>query len=198
MLVAAHQPNYLPGLSVVRKAREVDAIIWLDDVQFTRGGFTNRNRMPDGSWLTVPVRHETLGGPIRSVAVSYERPWVEKHIRTLRLHYGDAAAPFIEILERRLPRLVSLNLACLREIVGDGTGAGPQWFLQSGLGIAGEEPVSVRLAAMVARVGGSAYLSGPSGRRYLDEGPFWRRGIRVRYYEHEGPNPCALGELAAA
>jgi hypothetical protein len=36
------------------------------------------------------------------------------------------------------------------------------------------------------------YLSGPSGRKYLSEEPFARRGIRVDYWAHEGPNPCAL------
>jgi hypothetical protein len=48
------------------------------------------------------------------------------------------------------------------------------------------------LAEMVAEVGGTVWLSGSSGRRYLDEAPFAARGIEVRYWQHDGPNPCAL------
>ena len=53
-------------------------------------------------------------------------------------------------------------------------------------------PISERIASMVAALGGDVYVSGPSGRNYLDESPFHERGIAVDYWEHRGPNPCAL------
>jgi hypothetical protein len=59
-------------------------------------------------------------------------------------------------------------------------------------------PISVRLAMMVAEIGGTTYLSGPSGRDYLDEAPFRERGLAVEYWSHEGPNPCAVGAIQSA
>jgi hypothetical protein len=58
-------------------------------------------------------------------------------------------------------------------------------------------PISERLAMMTAELGGETYLSGPSGRGYLDERPFLERGLEVRYFEWgRRPNPCAAALLA--
>jgi hypothetical protein len=55
--------------------------------------------------------------------------------------------------------------------------------------------ISERLAMMVAEAGGDTYLSGPSGRGYLDEQPFTRLGIHVDYWPG-GTNDCVLTDLA--
>ena len=41
-LVAIHQPNYLPWLGWFAKAARADVLVLLDDVQFEKGGWTNR------------------------------------------------------------------------------------------------------------------------------------------------------------
>ena len=69
--------------------------------------------------------------------------------------------------------------------------------MQSHLAAGRYDDVSEGLAAMTAEVGGTVWLSGPSGRNYLDEAPFAARGIEVRYFEHVGPNPCALELLTS-
>jgi len=48
---------------------------------------------------------------------------------------------------------------------------------------------------MTEEIGGTIYLSGPSGKNYLDEIPFKERNIEVRYYEHTGDNYCCLSYL---
>jgi hypothetical protein len=58
------------------------------------------------------------------------------------------------------------------------------------------KPISWRIAAMVEELGGDVYLSGPSGRKYLSEEPFVKRGITVEYWSHQGENPCALSLLS--
>jgi hypothetical protein len=49
---------------------------------------------------------------------------------------------------------------------------------------------------MVAEIGGTVWLSGPSGRNYLDERAFVQRGIRVDYFDHDGANPSAIELLS--
>jgi hypothetical protein len=194
-VVTAHQPNYLPGLSVIEKARRADKIVWLDEVQFTKGGFTNRQRMPDGSWLTVPVVHETTHGPINAVKIDYSRRWWEKHERTLRQHYGDAGEQIAGWLTMRPSALIFLNLSTLYTMLGPpglDLGNHQNWHLQSEIQTDRDAPISTQLARMSYALGGDVYLSGISGRRYLDETPFHELDIEVRYYEHEGPNPCGL------
>lgn len=201
MRVTCHQPNYLPGLSVVEKVRAADAVIWLDEVQYSHGGWTNRNRMPDGSWLTVPVERFTDMAPMNRVRISEHGRWRMTHTRTLQRHYGRASFPILDEISRPYRLLVGLNLACLRVLLADCDAA---WHFQSHLDggrakpVVSDspeelEPISARLALMVAEVGGTTYLSGPSGRNYLDERPFRERGIRVEYFTWNGENPCALG-----
>lgn len=201
MIVTCHQANYLPGLSVVEKVATADAVIWLDEVQFSHGGWSNRNRMPDGSLLTVPVSRETNMAVFNRVRIA-DRPWRDEHARRLRAFYGDAAEPLIAEIARPYGLLIGLNLALLRVLLADTDTA---WYFQSHLDdgrmLTEEEvvsddqralaPISDRIAGMVAEVGGTTYLSGPSGRSYLDERPFRERGLDVDYFDWRGRNHCS-------
>lgn len=184
-------------------------MVWLDTVQYAKGGWTNRNRLRDGSWLTVPVARGTDGLAVNCVRVSEHGRWRCKAISRIRQLYGRSGPSegvCVE-LERPYGLLVGLNLALLR-VVLDARGCGARWHFQSHLDggnavvavsdDAGELlPISDRLAMMVAEVGGDVYLSGPSGIRYLDERPFSERGIEVRYFAYGRPeNPCALDAVS--
>jgi hypothetical protein len=213
MIVTAHQPNFLPGRSVIEKIDVSDAVVWLDEVQYTKGGYTNRNRMSDGRWITVPVERNTDGAPINRVRIADHGDWRRKMSETLRQHTGASFASRVACHEIAKPYrlLVGLNVALLHRFAPGGAfdrrETGVIWHFQSHLdgGHAvvsqGEDaeallPISARLAMMVEEVGGDCYLSGPSGRRYLDEAPFNERRIRVEYFDWKGgPNENAL-ELA--
>lgn len=209
MIVTAHQANYFPGLSVIEKLAVSDAVIWLDSVQFTHGGYSNRNRMPDGSWLTVPIRRTTNMAPFNKVKIAEHGLWRRDHVRSIRQHYGESVGTFVVCseIERPYGLLIGLNLALLR-ILCDGLAPETAWHFQSHLdggnavrAVSESEeellPISERLAMMVAELGGDTYLSGPSGRNYLSEEPFHERGIEVDYFRWEGENPCSLGRLAS-
>lgn len=201
LLVSAHQPNLLPGVSVVDKIRAADAVIWLDEVLYSPHGWTNRNRLPNGGWLTVPVESGAGQLPINRVRISEHGQWRRKAARSLTEAWPHslAAEQAAAIVLRPYRLLVGLNMALLQSVLPDG----PLWAFQSHLDggravtavsdrPAELAPISVRLAMMVEEVGGTTYLSGPSGRNYLDERPFRQRGLKVEYWSHTGPNPCAL------
>lgn len=205
MIVTAHQPNYLPGMSVIMKAARSDAVIWLDEVQYSHGGWSNRNKMPDGSWLTIPVERRTDMGPFNRVRISEHGGWRYDHCKALEQHYNtEAVSQLTQEIHRPYRLLIGLNLACLR-ILMDGIDCA--WHFQSHLDgghavwAVSEQsyelrPISERLAMMVAELGGSVYLSGPSGRNYLDERPFGERNIKVEYFSWPGENSCSVGRLA--
>jgi hypothetical protein len=204
VIVTAHQPNFIPGLSVVNKIKASDAVIWVDEVDYSHFSWTARNMLSTGQRLVVPLRSESRHGPINRVEIAPEWRWREKLARTLTHCFGRVGEPYAAEVRRPYGLLVGLNAALLRLLLAD-LDSFAAWHWQSQL--LGGRPASVeddraesglrrgisyQLAAMVAEVGGDVYLSGPSGRRYLDEAPFAERGIRVDYYEHVGPNPCAL------
>lgn len=86
MIVCAHQPNLLPGVSVVTKILASDLFIVCDEFQFTRGGFVNRNRLADGTPLCAPYDRRDTFAPINRVRLAEQPPrWREKtrpHPRT--------------------------------------------------------------------------------------------------------------------
>ena len=205
-VVTAHQlrPNLLFAASIVSKIQASDAVILLDEVQFTKGGWTNRQKLPDGGWLTVPVAHGSSFAPINRVRIGEPvKDWRGPLVEALRRSWpSETTERVVGEIERPYRLLVGLNVAILRHVLG-ALAPDVVWAFQSHLdgGHAVEAvsddqerllPISERLAMMVAELGGTSYLSGPSGRNYLDERPFAVRGIRVDYWRHEGANPCAL------
>jgi hypothetical protein len=60
LIVAVHQPQYLPWIGYFDKMRRADVFCYLDDVQYKKNEWQNRNRIKtaqDWQWLTVPVRY---------------------------------------------------------------------------------------------------------------------------------------------
>lgn len=208
MIVTAHQPNFLPGMSIVTKIEDSDAVIWLDEVAYSHGSWTNRNKLPNGDWLTVPVASGSAGQPINRVKLGKKSKgdWREQTVAKLHEHMPSSPelSKVCEILMRPHKSLIGLNVALLDVVLSS---CDARWYFQSQLdgghetitavSDAPEEllPISQRLALMVHEVGGRTYLSGPSGRHYLDERPFLERDIEVVYWEHTGPNPCVLEAL---
>ena len=58
MIVAIHQPQYLPWLGYFDKMLKADVFCYLDNVQYKKNEWQNRNRIKTAmgwQWLTVPV-----------------------------------------------------------------------------------------------------------------------------------------------
>src|SRR4249920_304766 len=194
-VVTAHQPNTLIGANVVSKIRASDAVIWLDEVQYTKGGWTNRNKLPDGRWLTIPVERHVYGKPINRVRIGEPvKNWRELVIHALVDAWpGEVTAQICREILRPYRLLVGLNATLLR-IVLEALDIETTWAWQSHLDgghavVARSKDanelsvISHRLAMMTEELGGGVYLSGPSGRNYLDEAPFEERGIAVEYWQ---------------
>ena len=107
MIVTAHQPAYLPWLGYFDKIARADVFVFLDDVQFEKNSFINRNKIKTaqgGQWLTIPVRSKGhTDDTLRTTRVNAEVPWREKHLKAVALNYKKA--PFFE---QRYPKLESL------------------------------------------------------------------------------------------
>ena len=94
MILAAHQPQYLPWLGFYQKMARCDAFDYLDEVQYKKREFQNRNKVKTAQgalWLTVPVK--TRGRReqrIRDVRLGDEGDWARRHWQSLRHHYRAA------------------------------------------------------------------------------------------------------------
>ncbi|HXZ48488.1 MAG TPA: WbqC family protein [Usitatibacter sp.] len=190
--VAVLQSNYVPWKGYFDIIHDVDTFVFYDDVQFTKNDWRNRNRIKTAQgvrWLSVPVGAH-IGRTIREVAIPDAR-WQRKHYETLRQSYSKAprfrdVEPFLEevYLERAWDNLSALNRFLIERIARDFLGIATRFDDSSRYALAGTG--QERLLAQLAAVGATTYVSGPSGRNYMDVAQFERRGIRVVFKDYSG------------
>lgn len=203
MIVTIHQPNFVPWTGYFDKMVRADVFVLLDTVPFTKGGFQNRVKVKghDGpQWLTVPVHTKgKLGQLTTEVETNEARPWRRDHIKTLRTLY--ARAPQVDLAAELLDAGYATGSTKLADLcvdlitrLRDHYDIDTRLVRSSELTATGSS--SALLADIVAEVGGLTYLSGPSGRNYLDEDQFTSRGLEVAYHSFTpSPYPQVGGEF---
>ena len=89
MIIAAHQPNYIPWLGFFHKMDFVDKFIILDNVQFTKGAFIQRNKIKTANgelMLTIPVKTK-MDTLIKDVLINNSLDWQKKHWLSIKYNY---------------------------------------------------------------------------------------------------------------
>jgi hypothetical protein len=189
--IAIVQSSYVPWKGYFDLMRRVDELVLLDDAQFTRRDWRNRNRIktPQGPrWLTIPVEAKGKSRlAIREIRAS-DPSWPQRHWETVRHAYTRAPCfesfgPRIHELYRSVPSemLSEINhhfLAALRDMLH--IDARLTWSTD----YASSGRKSERLVSICTKAGATEYLSGPSARAYLDEDLFGAEGIDVIWMDY--------------
>ena len=188
-LLTAHQPNYLPWLGLFHKVGHADVWVVADDVQYTKHGLINRNRIRTAAgwqWLTVPVR--TRGRSlqsIRQVEIAADPSWRRKHWQTLQWnyhrtpHFAEHADSLESVYKREWHHLIDLNLELCTYLLKQ-FGIEVEIHRSSALELSPDR--NLRLVDMVHTCDCDAYLAGGGGsKNYLDEDLFRRAGVDCRF-----------------
>jgi hypothetical protein len=196
MIVAIHQPHYLPWLGYLHRMAQVDLFIVLDHVQFERRNHQNRAQIRlDGEarWLTVPVEQRSQKERIIDKRVDNDDPraWGPIHFATLRHAYREAAhfksyaGALREILEARWEQLIDLDLATL-EFMRTAYDIRTPVVRSSALGADGAK--SELILNLCRAAGAERLLAGfGASRRYLDAEAFARHGVRIEWHQFSHP-----------
>ena len=90
------QPYFFPYLGYLSLIKHTDRMILLDDVQFIRHGWIERNRIlkPEAGWqyISVPLKKKSFTTAIKDVEINNETAWKDKILRQVA-HYKKKA-PF--------------------------------------------------------------------------------------------------------
>ncbi len=193
MLVAIHQPNFLPWLGYFHKIAEADVFVFLDDVQFSKGSYTNRVQIlsPTGpKWLTVPIRL-SFGQAIKEIG--FARPdWRSAHAETLRGYYRKAPAfaevwPVIDDLLQGAPDddLADLNCWLIAHLARR-LGLNCEFRRSSELDLSSaSDDRLIEIVAAVAKDG--TYYSGRGAASYQDPEKFAAAGLGFVYSRYLSP-----------
>jgi hypothetical protein len=191
-MISIRQPGYFPYIGFFKKIQSCNIFVYLDDVQYERGDWDNRNKIKtsNGSmWLTVPVYNKS-GQKLNEVQISYDTNWNIKHIKAIELNYQKTLYfsnywdSLKNILEKKWSKLIELNLALI-EYVNQALDINTQTIRSSDLKI--NSVGSQRLMDICKKLKGSTYLSGEMGKDYLDEKIFHKENIKVIYEKFQHP-----------
>lgn len=197
MRIAILQPTFLPWLGWFDIADQVDALVILDDVAFSKQSWQQRNRLrtPKGlEYATVPVLSSGRSGQaILDVQLADAR-FVGKLERMISGSYASAPyhkelfPSFCQALRKAAATggLSDLNLGLIVwffSVLGIST----RWQTSGSLQAPGKRGEHV--AALCELVGASEYLSPAGSEDYLmkDREAFDRRNIRVQLHEYVHP-----------
>jgi len=196
--VAILQSNYIPWKGYFDLIRAVDLFIILDEVQFTKNDWRNRNRImtPAGTrWLSIPIATaEKFGQSIEETRVarlSGNKSWAVAHWTRLAQCYQAApcfaafANPVRDLLLglREEEFLSRINVTLLRGLC-DLIGIRTPIVMSREFASSGRK--AERVLSLCQAAGATHYLSGPAARAYLDPAMFAEAGIAVAFADYTG------------
>ncbi|HSS98216.1 MAG TPA: WbqC family protein [Terriglobales bacterium] len=196
MRIAISQPGYLPWGGFFDLIDQVDRFVLLDDAQFVRQSWDQRNRIKTSAglqWLTVPVVFRgRLGEPLCDVMIR-DGAALEKHLRSIEVNYGRAKYfseyfPCLkQVIEKYIPggRLIDLNIDLIEWLASNLSVKTPI-VRSSSLGIEGKR--SARLVSMCQKLGATDYLSPRSALYLLDDLEMFReKGLSIWFQNYVHP-----------
>lgn len=188
------QSSYLPWKGYFDIIHDVDDFIFLDDVQYTRQDWRNRNLIKTsrgGEWLTVPV-----GTNIRRRICDVRLPsggWAAEHWSRIERAYRATPAfneqsgwlaqvfgamewPTLSALNQHLIRTIAISVLKITATIRD----------SRDFELTRTDAPTERLIALLRCVGADVYVSGPAARAYLDERLFHDAGIAIEWKDYGG------------
>jgi hypothetical protein len=193
-----------PWVGLLEQIRLADVLVFYDDVQFSKGSFTNRVQVKTSAgvqWMTVPLHDLKLGSVIDKVRTGPPMDWREKHLALLDRsfkgapHANDALLLAHQIYSLDHPSIGHLARASMLALSNYfGLVEGKRVLDVRELCINGYG--SQRVLDIVRAIGGTVYVTGHGARNYLNHGAFDKSGVQVQYMRYERhPYPQRWGEF---
>lgn len=191
----------MPGLRFFSKMSACDIFVYLDDVQYEKREYQNRNKIKNAKgfeYITVPVLTKNrYRQKICDVEINNSYDWRKEHLAKIKTNYSKARFfkkfyPKIEqIYLQESQKMIEVSLKFIdlfRNIMGIDT---PYRFSSE---FSLNLKSSQRLAEICKLVNANEYLSGQGGKNYLDLSFFEKNKIKVLWQDFKiKPYPQLYG-----
>ncbi|MFK7889182.1 MAG: WbqC family protein [Granulosicoccus sp.] len=199
--VAIAQPTYLPWLGYFDLMDQSDVFVFLDDVQFSRQSWQQRNRIRTDKgleWLTLPVPKKGVSKTaIKDIPLGESMKFPHSHLASVEQHYSQCPyfeeyfAELRQLMQSKTdktthPRLASLTMSLIiwqsKQL-----GISSRILCSSEMNVAGTR--TERLVRMCKAVKATTYLSPAGSVDYLvnEHREFDAAGLSLRFHHYEHP-----------
>nr|MBP6314455.1 WbqC family protein [Chitinophagaceae bacterium] len=193
MIAAIHQPNFIPWIGYFYKIAKSDIFILLDDVQYSKNSFINRNQIvtPQGAnWVTLSVKQSgKFAQNINAVILADREKNVSTILKSIEGNYKKAPffSEFFEIFKNDLlgsDNLSEINMAIIRSVC-EFLSIETQLKISSKLNVTGQS--TMRLIDICKTVNSNEYLSGFGGNNYQEVALFQEYNIKLSISDFQHP-----------
>jgi len=194
MTITIHQPEHLIWLGLVDKISKSDIFVILDNVQYRKNYFQNRNKIKTKKgwrWLTVPIKKHPFETKVNAIEIS-DQNWQEHYLSILKENYEKA--PYFEryfggireIIYRDHKFISDLNTELIAFLLNEFQ-IKKKILKASSLRLQDLKGGSNINLTICEKLKADSYLSGPSGEDYLDLAQFKKHKIDVSFHKFDHP-----------
>lgn len=193
MIITIHQPEHMPWPGFFHKMAMADQYVVLDHVQYKKGNYQNRNRLisklGEMYWCSVPLESGRYSDLIMHKKISVA-PWRRKYLNRIAdsyqgcLYYSEYYDDVSNIINSGHEYLVDLNLELINWFRGVLKIDTPM-LRSKDLDVQGYR--SELNLNICKELKATTYLSGPSGRDYLDYSSFKDAGVDIVFHDFVSP-----------
>lgn len=194
--IALMQPQFLPWLGYLELVGRADVFVFLDDFQFLRRGWGQRNRLfvvrGQAGMVTLPVAHEdNQEATFLDLCEAETTVWRRKLLNLLNQNYRGA--PYGEVVlalvrdwfAERYRNLAELEIALIEKIAAY-LGLRARFMRSSALGVEGLRR-SWRLQAILEKLGAGTYVSAHGSFPYMKEDGVFPLANLPTYFQNHVP-----------
>lgn len=178
-IVTIHQPEHLSYLGFFHKVSMADTLVLLDNVQFEKNYFQNRNRIYTNTgvqYITVPVVN-SYGNNINQTEIAKEfiNSIKRKNVRAIEMAYSKTpywkvyGNDFLDVYNKDEVTISDYNENLLKFVLNS-LNIEVDIVKASELSVSGAK--TELLLDICHKVGADKYISGKSGLDYLDKDKF--------------------------
>ena len=185
MILSAHQPNFMPWSSYFEKLFRADIFISLDHAQFVKGNYHNRFLHLD-RWYTMSVK-----SGLRPISeCSYANPledWA-----ALKRKLPDFAGVFSLFDDAVCDSVADTNFSIIERSLSLSMRSKPLVARETKSTLRATD----RIVQLCKEYEADTYLSGPSGKKYLEVDKFRENGIKLEFFNDESPKKSLIESIA--
>jgi len=194
-MLTIHQIEHLVWMGLIDKISKAEKIVLLDTVDYERQYFHNRNKIRTSQgwqYITIPVQAHNNHIPLKEILITNDNNWQKKYLNAIKLNYSKSKyfekyySSIDFIINQPYKFLIDINASLLYYFLKC-LDINKKIYLSSELNLNPELKKTDLLLEICQKLKADTYLSGASGKDYLQVEKFNQAGIQVEFHQFEHP-----------